>query len=164
MILSMGEGKGQMFEGPCTQLYTKDEDHRHTNTTTSSSSIGSSSSSSETMDDDASSYPGSMYNLSDLMAHLPIKRGLSKYYHGRSQSFTCLSRAKSTEDLAKKVTPYNRREMKACKSYQGGLDSYKSFTHPKAIISKKPSKGSHFRQHLFPVEENVVQLSIIDRL
>lgn len=65
-IISMGEeGERQMFKGPCTQLYTKD-----TNTTTSSSSTGSSS---ETTDDDASSYPGSLHNLSDLMAQLPVK-------------------------------------------------------------------------------------------
>lgn len=47
---------------------------------------------------------------------------------------------KSLEDLAKK-TP-QRRKMKSCKSYGGGLDGHRSGTPPKAVISKKASRGS----------------------
>lgn len=61
------------------------------------------------------------------------RRGLSKYYQGKSQSFTSLSRAMSIEDLAKKETPY-RKKMKSCRSYGGGLDI-------KATISKKNSSS-----------------------
>ncbi|CAK9174546.1 unnamed protein product [Ilex paraguariensis] len=99
----------------------------------SSSSSPSSSSSSPSS--------GPLYDLSELMTQLPIKRGLSKYYQGKSQSYACLSRVKSIEDLAKKEVPY-RRKMKSCKSYAGGLDAYKSYTLPKPIISKKASKSS----------------------
>lgn len=67
-----------------------------------------------------------------------FRRGLSKFYQGKSQSFTSLAKVASLEDLAKKDTPYQRR-LKACKSYGGGLNNYRS---PKAGISKKVSKGS----------------------
>nr|CAD1824167.1 unnamed protein product [Ananas comosus var. bracteatus] len=62
---------------------------------------------------------GPLYELSSLMEHLPIKRGLSKYYEGKSQSFTSLSDAKSVEDLPKKETPF-KRKIKPSKSYAGG--------------------------------------------
>lgn len=74
------------------------------------------------------------------------RRGLSKYYQGKAQSFTSLASVKSIEDLAKKVAPY-RRKIKPCKSYGGGLDGgHKSYTTtPKAIISKKASsRGGSF--------------------
>lgn len=71
------------------------------------------------------------------------RRGLSKFYEGKSQSFTSLSRVTSLEDLAKKESPY-RRKMKSCKSYGAGLDSYKSYTLPKATILKKASRSSSF--------------------
>ncbi|KAL5576903.1 hypothetical protein UlMin_018602 [Ulmus minor] len=118
---------------------------RSTSTTTSSignsssSSNGSTSSSSD-MVDDASSSSSPLFELSELMAQLPIKRGLSRYFEGKSQSFTSLSKVRSIEELAKKETPC-RRKMKACKSYGGGLDTHKSYTLPKPIISKKASRG-----------------------
>uniref|UniRef100_A0A5B7BSG3 Oxidative stress 3 n=1 Tax=Davidia involucrata TaxID=16924 RepID=A0A5B7BSG3_DAVIN len=173
-MISMGEAKKQMAQGPCS-LYGGDtkkevqwaimEDdgigtYNITSLTPSSSLEDStiSSSSSSDMADDASSSStsysssshsnGSLYDLSDLMAQLPIKRGLSKFYQGKSQSFTSLSRVTSVEDLAKKETPY-RRKMKECKSHGGGLDTYKSFTLPKPTISKKASRSS-FSSSSFP--------------
>ncbi|KAK6911990.1 hypothetical protein RJ641_024083 [Dillenia turbinata] len=116
----------------------------------SSSSIGSSSSL-DLLEDASFSSPTStsspslsvsddpQFDLSDLMDQLPIKRGLSKFYKGKSQSFTSLSKVSSIEDLAKKENPYNRR-MKACKSYGYGLNTHRLHT-PKASISKKSSRG-----------------------
>ncbi|MCD9643572.1 hypothetical protein HAX54_031157 [Datura stramonium] len=116
------------------------------NSSQSSSSIGEStisnstcSSSLETMDDassPASSSDGALSDLSSLMAQLPIKRGLSEYYEGKSESFTCLARVKSVEDLAKKENGYSRKMKKSCKS------SYKSYTLPKPIIFKKATRSS----------------------
>ncbi|KAA8541732.1 hypothetical protein F0562_022884 [Nyssa sinensis] len=166
----MGEGKRQMSQGPCNlyggDLRNKDQwaimeggDENDTyniipSTPSSSledSTISNESSTSTDMADDAtssnSSYSSSsqssapLYNLSELVAHLPIKRGLSKFYQGKSESFASLSSVRSIEDLAKKENPY-RRNMKACKSHGGGLDIYKSFTLPKPTISKKTSRGS----------------------
>ncbi|CAJ1951544.1 unnamed protein product [Sphenostylis stenocarpa] len=84
---------------------------------------------------------GPLYELSDLMNHLPIKRGLSMFYQGKAQSFTSLASVESIEDLPKKGTPYSKR-MKSCKSFGGGLDSHKTLCSPKATISKKASRGS----------------------
>ncbi|XP_075510202.1 protein OXIDATIVE STRESS 3 LIKE 2-like [Primulina tabacum] len=95
-------------------------------------------SSCDTTDDAASSssnLSGSLYDLSELMVQLPIKRGLSKFYQGRSESFTSLSRVTSVEDLAKKTTPF-RKKMKVSKSCENGLNSYKSYILPKPLISK----------------------------
>ncbi|XP_009338741.2 uncharacterized protein DDB_G0271670 [Pyrus x bretschneideri] len=169
----MGAGsKEQMLRGPCSitkyDNYTKREDswvimegdHDDMYDTTSSTSISnrSSTSSSDLVDDASSSSMssscssclhshGSLFDLSDLMDQLPIKRGLSKYFEGKCQSFTSLSKAKSIEDLAKKESPYKQRKaIKASKSYGGGLSSYRSYTLPKATISKskKPSTTTSF--------------------
>lgn len=112
------------------------------------------SSSSSDLAEDASSSPtsspsstspsdGPLYELSELTNQLPIKRGLSEHYQGKSQSFTSLANVKSLEDLAKKVSPYGQR-MKPCKSY-AGLVGRK--IGPKAVIAKKSSSrgmGSSF--------------------
>ncbi|GAB4839003.1 hypothetical protein Ancab_028533 [Ancistrocladus abbreviatus] len=109
---------------------------------TSPTSYSSSSSSS------SSSLNGPLYVLSELMAHLPIKRGLSKYYDGKSQSFASLASVQSLEDLAKKENPYRRKRMKFSTSCGGGLDGHKFYTapKPKATITKKisSSRGGSF--------------------
>ncbi|XP_034683096.1 uncharacterized protein LOC117912565 [Vitis riparia] len=84
---------------------------------------------------------GPLYELSDLTAILPIKRGLSKYFQGKSKSFISLSNVSCIEHLAKRETPLRRR-MKSCKSYGGGLDIHKSSYAPKPILLKKSAKGS----------------------
>ncbi|KAH0669509.1 hypothetical protein KY285_023673 [Solanum tuberosum] len=61
----------------------------------------SSSSSIDMVDDDISSSFGPLYELSQLMAQLPIKRGLSKYYEGKSRSFGRLGSVMSLQDVAK---------------------------------------------------------------
>ncbi|XP_019446395.1 PREDICTED: uncharacterized protein LOC109349837 [Lupinus angustifolius] len=86
---------------------------------------------------------GSLYELSDLMNILPLKRGLSMFYQGKAQSFTSLARVQSIEDLPKKEKPY-RKKMKPCKSFGVGLDSHRILYSPKATISKKTSRGSSF--------------------
>ncbi|KAK9705918.1 hypothetical protein RND81_07G091900 [Saponaria officinalis] len=105
----------------------------------------SSSISSDSTEDDISSLPsslnGPLYQLSDLMDQLPIKRGLSKHYQGKSKTFTSLASVESLEDLVKD-NPYKKR-MKLCKSLNEGLDVHK-FTSPKAIISKKSSYKSSY--------------------
>ncbi|EPS71088.1 hypothetical protein M569_03675, partial [Genlisea aurea] len=45
---------------------------------------------------------GALSDLSAIMDGLPVKRGLSKYYDGKSESFASLSRPLSVENLAKK--------------------------------------------------------------
>ncbi|WJX17589.1 hypothetical protein P8452_07484 [Trifolium repens] len=61
------------------------------NTSTSPSSSSASSSSFESLND-----------FSELLVQLHIKRGLSKYYKGKSKTFRSLSDCKCLEDLSKK--------------------------------------------------------------
>lgn len=75
----------------------------------------------------------------DFKLNGSFRRGLSKFYEGKSQSYTSLSRVMSLEDLAKKESPY-RKKMKTCRSYGGCLDTQKSsYTLPKPTIVKKVS-------------------------
>ncbi|KAL7240000.1 hypothetical protein ACSBR2_005796 [Camellia fascicularis] len=112
-----------------------------------SSSTVSSSSSADLIDDATSSTSssspsyGPLYELSELMDQLPIKRGLSKYYQGKSQTFGSLACVESLEDLAKKGRQSCiRRKLKSCKSYGGGVDNHSTYS-PKATISKKTSSS-----------------------
>ncbi|KAK1261833.1 hypothetical protein QJS04_geneDACA019600 [Acorus gramineus] len=105
--------------------------------------IGSPSSdgfSSDESDDITGDDAGPLFEMSSLMQQLPLKRGLSKHYQGKSQSFTSLSSVGCLKDLAKPENPCKKR-LKSCKSYGGGLDVQRSHS-PKASISKRgSSKG-----------------------
>ncbi|CAL4889040.1 unnamed protein product [Urochloa decumbens] len=87
---------------------------------------------------------GPLYELSSLLAQLPARKGLSKYYQGKSQSFTSISDATCVQDLAKKIS-YSKR-MKTCKSYSAGLDmnqrSNNLLMPCNKVIAKRPSNGS----------------------
>ncbi|CAI9286329.1 unnamed protein product [Lactuca saligna] len=153
LMEKMGEFKNKIFQ---------DNHHEHTwgfmqksdqesfegaSTISNGSSSNFSCSSLDTTDDASSSSSvnsngSSLLDLSSLMSELPIKRGLSQFYHGKSESFTSLAKVMSIEDLPKKLkNPYTRmRKMKTnSKSYGGGLDNYKLHTLPKSTISKKLS-------------------------
>ncbi|MED6132048.1 hypothetical protein PIB30_015624 [Stylosanthes scabra] len=112
----------------------------------SSSELAEDASSSSSSSSSSHSKIGPLYELSELMDHLPIKRGLSMFYKGKAQSFTSLARVQSIEDLPKKGinTSYSKR-MKSCKSYAGGLDldtHNKISFSPKPTISKKTTSSS----------------------
>lgn len=79
------------------------------------------------------------------------RRGLSKYFQGKSQSFTSLTNVRSLEDLAKPENPYNKK-LKSCKSYGGLLSAQNHHTSssshhlPRAnsssrLITKKASNS-----------------------
>ncbi|KAH0749438.1 hypothetical protein KY290_028670 [Solanum tuberosum] len=144
----MGDGNIEMFKDKWFQCGNNLENkncsswmiNEGDNNSPSSSSIGESSStisilncnsSLETMDDASSD--GALSDLSTLMAQLPIKKGLSEYYDGKSESFTCLGRVTSLEDLPKKENRCNRKMKKSL---------YKSYTLPKPIMFKKASRSS----------------------
>ncbi|KAH0666473.1 hypothetical protein KY285_027679 [Solanum tuberosum] len=145
----MGDGNIEMFKDKWFQCGNNLENKNccswminegDNNNSPSSSSIGESSStisslncnsSLETMDDASSD--GVLSDLSTLMAQLPIKKGLSEYYDGKSESFTCLGRVTSLEDLPKKENRCNRKMKKSL---------YKSYTLPKPIMFKKASRIS----------------------
>ncbi|AQK45296.1 uncharacterized protein [Zea mays] len=69
-----------------------------------SSAARSTSSSSDGVDlaDDASSSGSTChFEMASLMTHLPIKRGLSKFFAGKSQSFASLAAVGGIDDLPK---------------------------------------------------------------
>ncbi|KAL8532254.1 hypothetical protein ACS0TY_008745 [Phlomoides rotata] len=73
--------------------------------------------------------------MSSLLLQLPIKKGLSKHYNGKSQSFTSLSNVKCVEDLVKQENPF-KKKLKTCKSYGGGFAKKRT----------SPKKSHHFSQ------------------
>ncbi|KAK2396009.1 OS3 protein [Trifolium repens] len=79
-------------------------------------------------------------NMSSLFQQLPIKRGLSKVYQGKSQSFTSLTNVKSLEDLVKPESPYNKK-LKSCGFYENqdsiSKYSFKSTSAMSKLASKK---------------------------
>ncbi|CAM8899674.1 unnamed protein product [Rhodiola kirilowii] len=87
--------------------------------------------------DDASSSPANrveqMFQLSDLMSQLPIKRGLSRYYNGKSDSFKNLTSIKSLEDVPKLSSKGRSSNINRCQKF---------YTTPKSKISKSNNKAS----------------------
>eukprot|EP00252_Welwitschia_mirabilis_P016093 TRINITY_DN35593_c0_g1_i1.p1 TRINITY_DN35593_c0_g1~~TRINITY_DN35593_c0_g1_i1.p1 ORF type:complete len:231 (-),score=48.53 TRINITY_DN35593_c0_g1_i1:52-744(-) len=84
-----------------------------------SSSIGENSNADgeEDRDDDddcqdkevQSSFKGPLESISALKDSLPVKGGLSRFFTGKSKSFTTISDAVSLKDLVKPENPYNKR-------------------------------------------------------
>lgn len=81
------------------------------------------------------------------------RRGLSKFYQGKSQSFTSLTNVKSLEDLVKPESPYNKK-LKSCKSYGEGFCerqdfskcNFKSTSAMSRLVSKRGSCSSLSRR------------------
>ncbi|KAI3772835.1 hypothetical protein L6452_04029 [Arctium lappa] len=125
-------------------METKDDVCRYDINESDSEDLDESSSSSDTIEDTSSSSSSSSYGplfeLSELMAELPIKKGISKFYQGKSESFASLTSVKSIEDLAKKGK-YSYRSRRSMKSSYGGVESQR--LSPKATIAKN-KKGSIF--------------------
>ncbi|KAK9266054.1 hypothetical protein L1049_018625 [Liquidambar formosana] len=88
-----------------------------------SSSIGEPDESEDHDDDDGeaeevqSKFSGGLGSLGSLEESLPIKRGLSNYFSGKSKSFANISDVNSLKDLEKQENPLNkrRRTLMACK-------------------------------------------------
>lgn len=121
--ISNGSITEDSMNSMCSSSSSELDDDLEASSSTSSLSSSSSSHSN-----------GPLYELSELMNHLPLKRGLSMFYQGKAQSFGSLGRVQSVEDLPKKLERSNyRNKKKPCKSF--GLST------PKARISKKASRG-----------------------
>ncbi|KAG4966504.1 hypothetical protein AAZX31_14G194200 [Glycine max] len=80
--------------------------------------------------------------MSSLFQQLPIKRGISKYYEGKAQSFTSLAKVSSLEDLVKPENPYNKK-LKTCRSYGGVMgETQIAKCSPSAISMQGSQRGS----------------------
>ncbi|KAM7274945.1 hypothetical protein ACFE04_016811 [Oxalis oulophora] len=81
----------------------------------SSTSIGMNSSDDISDDDDEvhSCFKGPLDTMDVLEQVLPIKKGISKFYNGKSKSFTSLADisdvSSSAKDLAKPKNPFNKK-------------------------------------------------------
>ncbi|KAL8037696.1 hypothetical protein ABFX02_11G054600 [Erythranthe guttata] len=136
-------------------IIKKDEENCESDMEYSSSSAAADEStddtSSSSSSDSNSCGGGPLFHLAELMSQLPIKRGLSKYYHGKSQTFGSLASVESVDDLGKKdcqTTSYSRRmkSSSSCKrssGYGGNLNNdnnhhrRKLLFCPKATIAKR---------------------------
>ncbi|CAM8972021.1 unnamed protein product [Rhodiola kirilowii] len=82
----------------------------------SSSSVGS------TDDEEVESSP--LDTMDALEEVLPVRRGISKFYNGKSKSFTSLADAVSSasiKELAKPETLYSKKNVNSLRSNHGGL-------------------------------------------
>ncbi|KAL7159102.1 hypothetical protein ABFS83_01G006400 [Erythranthe nasuta] len=72
---------------------------------------------SEDCDEVQSSYKGPLDAMDSLEEVLPIRRGISRFYNGKSKSFTCLAdQSSSIKDITKPDNAYvrKRRNLLAC--------------------------------------------------
>lgn len=100
-----------------------------------STSRNSAGSSSSELADDASSSSSSAdhFEMSSLVTQLPFKRGLSRFFDGKSQSFASLAAVGSLEDLAKPP----RKRLNPSRSCGGGLDAHRGrFLSPRRHCPK----------------------------
>lgn len=97
---------------------------------------------------------GPLDNLASLSAALPIKRGLSRYFSGKSQSFSSLARVSSVADLAKPENSFVKRRRTAA----GGDSLLKHHSYPprcasSAGISKRHVNNRYKSLRSFPLHE-----------
>ncbi|EXC17231.1 hypothetical protein L484_027415 [Morus notabilis] len=52
------------------------------------------------------------FDMGSLRTNLPMKRGLSRYYSGKSRSFTCMADVHNVEDLKKPEHPQDAKKRK----------------------------------------------------
>ncbi|XP_076917981.1 uncharacterized protein LOC143578212 [Bidens hawaiensis] len=86
----------------------------------------------------SSSMSGPLYELSELMAQLPLKRGLSKFYQGKSESFGSLANLNNIQDLAKKS---HRSRRSKCKSQNQTLSPKSTIVKSKKSCSSSLAKS-----------------------
>ncbi|CAK9875685.1 unnamed protein product [Sphagnum jensenii] len=103
----------------------------------------------DSMQEAQSAYRGPLHQMSALESSLPIKRpGLSKFFGGKSQSFSSLADVSSVSDLAKPNNPYaKRRRMMGplVNASQTSLDRHRSYpplSRTSVVsFSKKPASN-----------------------
>uniref|UniRef100_A0A0D9W8L8 Oxidative stress 3 n=1 Tax=Leersia perrieri TaxID=77586 RepID=A0A0D9W8L8_9ORYZ len=104
-------------------------------------SLSSSSEGVELADDASSSSSSSAghFEMSSLMTELPIKRGLSKFFDGKSQSFASLAAVGGLEDLAKPM----RKRLKTSRSCGAvGLQD----AHRRRLCCRNANAASSFKR------------------
>ncbi|KAJ9564556.1 hypothetical protein OSB04_000522 [Centaurea solstitialis] len=128
------EEEDDSFSSDVSSLVSSDDESDDEESNSSSGSANGGSSPRRTVEH-------ALSDMSDLLQQLPSKRGLSKHFQGKSQSFTSLSKVMCLEDLAKPENPFNKK-MKSCKSYVGlsrVLPPPTRSSSSSKLFNKKPS-------------------------
>ncbi|KAH0462278.1 hypothetical protein IEQ34_009853 [Dendrobium chrysotoxum] len=154
-------------------LAKEEEEEEEAEASSQSSSIGvlSSSSSNEEEDlgDEAQSKlkdEGRLGSLTSLEESLPIKRGLSNFFSGKSKSFASLAEATSCNatDIVKQENPFNKRRriLMSCKaswrrraSCTSLITSFSPLLHPELVKEDEEEdeddEEEHERETGFPM-------------
>ncbi|MCL7050980.1 hypothetical protein MKW94_016419 [Papaver nudicaule] len=86
------------------------------------------------------------FNMNELRTNLPQnRRGLSRYYSGKSQSFTCLSDVQSIEDLKKQQAPDQAKKRKKYSSNRNKQGASAASMVPR-LPCRRVSSSNHCAQ------------------
>ncbi|KAH7293811.1 hypothetical protein KP509_28G043600 [Ceratopteris richardii] len=136
----------------CTPSTSDDEEDENAGNSSASSLLKIASSPPTTI----SASEGPLDTLSSLTAALPIKRGLSRHFSGKSQSFSSLARISSVTELAKPENPYVKRRRTAAKASDSNIKhhSYPPRCGSTSRIPKVPEtcSGSNTLKTLPPLQ------------
>ncbi|TKY58237.1 hypothetical protein E2542_SST15294 [Spatholobus suberectus] len=72
-------------------------------------------------------------SLDSLEDSLPIKRGLSNHFIGKSKSFTDLSQVSTVKELQKQENPFNKRKRVQIASKWSRKSSFYAWSNPKSM-------------------------------
>ncbi|CAJ1972204.1 unnamed protein product [Sphenostylis stenocarpa] len=75
----------------------------------------------------------SFASLDSLEDSLPIKRGLSNHFMGKSKSFTDLSQVNTVKELQKQENPFNKRRRVQIASKWSRRSSFYTWSNPKSM-------------------------------
>ncbi|PON73045.1 stress response NST1-like protein [Parasponia andersonii] len=91
---------------------------------------------------------GSLSSLDSLEESLPIKRGLSNHFSGKSKSFANLSDVSSVMDLKKRENPLNKRRRILIAS-KWARKSFYSWANPKSmpLLTLNEDEEHHHHHH-----------------
>ncbi|GLJ43968.1 hypothetical protein SUGI_0916630 [Cryptomeria japonica] len=143
-----GENSSGSFVDLFLWVFLMDENENQSNSFSSFDSnegTDSGSSNSSSWSNLSEAHDGPLFDMAALAANLPCKRGLSSFYGGKSQSFSCLADVKCVEELAKPEDSYYRK--KKLKSFQScgsrlNISSCEPRISSASMISKRSQKTS----------------------
>lgn len=138
---SVGRGKLEIGNG---ELSSEEDLTTRSDGSTESSSIGQPDDDDVTDDDDEDEVQSTLSSLASLEDSLPIKRGLSKYYGGKSKSYGNLGEVSNVNEIGKSENPFNKRR----RSLMAYNLMFKSGSkQEKLMMNKKKKSGGLFYSH-----------------
>ncbi|KAK2661373.1 hypothetical protein Ddye_007906 [Dipteronia dyeriana] len=144
----------KVVSGSCLFLKEEEEEDTGSDSSLLSSSIGSDDDDDDDANGDVSS---SILSLDSMEDSLPIKRGLSSHFGGKSKSFTNLSEVNTVKDLVKLENPFNKRRRvlianKLWSRKSSSSSSFYSWQNPKSMplltVHEDHGDDDHDHDHL----------------